>query len=1103
MPDATATIANQVHSSVELATPSGNTRTIDFTVDQGTNMSVDISPNSKWIIFDLLGHIYRVPTEGGDAECLTQDSGPALNFHPRYSPDGEHIAFISDRGGAENLWIMRANGETLHNVNPDGDASYQQPAWAPDGKTIYVRRSEQVGFVSNSKIWAYPASGGQGEVIRKRREAGLPQPYVPRDIEFYAPSPSPDGATLYYTANFPVTDPLDAPDAANLYIQKLDLESGTITFLREQDNFAPDPEEGTVFGAEVPGSEESLGMVKRTPYGEGDFQAQISPDGRYIAYVRPVSGSGYNYRGHQYGPRNALFVHDFETGTERLIVEQMPIDLARTFALNWYGQPIIPHYAWAKDGGSIVFSEGGRIRRVDVKTGEIKTVPFKARVHRVLSEQVRGKIDIDDEAFPVHFMRWPSSSPDGLKLVFEAGGDLWVMDFADGVPQKLVANLDNALQKTPSWSPDGKWIAFATWDDGKKTGAVWKVSASGGDATPLAEEPGEYAYPVWSPDGTSIAVTGKDASVESEIGEVKSLRRDPWRIFTLPDSGGRLSRGDVILEGRRPQFDADGNLFAEVEAGLLARICSNGTTGRSAVSLKPASNTEYGMNLLDSAMPSLSPDRQRVAYVLEEKVYVAFLGVDAPVEVLVNGTQLSSQCIASKPGEQCLTSLHGGMYPRWKDATTVEYMNGWTHVVYDALTGKVTKTPIELNIRRSVVKGRIALTGAKLVTFNGDNIVESGDIIVEGRRIVCVGTCDTSDADRVIDVRGKVIAPGLIDTHGHHGHNRAAQPVTLAYGVTTTTEVFDENGNASVMGQLLDNGKVLGPRYFTTGSAPHDVHEEAQAVHTLDEARAVVNRRLHWGASYIKIYQFASRWKRQLLNNAARERGITVTGGHDGLYRFVGYAIDGMPGWEHKIAESPVYRDVTEFMGRAKMNNSFTSVSSGHARASRHYYRSRHDLLTDEKYGRFVPRFDIRRAMNQSALVNEGAVPEKSEFSFPMIAAGEADIVRAGGYVTIGEHGEQAGIGDHWEIWDLAEAMTPLEALRAATLHGARWLGIDHETGSLEVGKLADMVVFNSDPLEDIHNSSDLAYVMKAGVLYHAETLDEIWPEERPCSTTP
>jgi imidazolonepropionase-like amidohydrolase len=115
--------------------------------------------------------------------------------------------------------------------------------------------------------------------------------------------------------------------------------------------------------------------------------------------------------------------------------------------------------------------------------------------------------------------------------------------------------------------------------------------------------------------------------------------------------------------------------------------------------------------------------------------------------------------------------------------------------------------------------------------------------------------------------------------------------------------------------------------------------------------------------------------------------------------------------------------------------------------------------------------------------------------SFPILAEGVADIVRAGGYVAIGEHGEQIGYGSHWELWAYATGLTPLEALKIATYDGAYFIGADQEIGSLRVGKLADLVVLNSDPMADIKNSADIAMVMKGGRLYDAATLDEVWPE--------
>src|SRR5947209_12785114 len=134
----------------------GKTRNVSFTTDEGTWMSVDASPDGKWLLFDLLAHIYRVPAAGGEAECLTQASGAALNFHPRYSPDGKSIAFVSDRSGQNNLWIMNSDGSQPHAVFANKDVRVFEPAWTPDGEFVIVRRANVANRAGGGAgLWMY------------------------------------------------------------------------------------------------------------------------------------------------------------------------------------------------------------------------------------------------------------------------------------------------------------------------------------------------------------------------------------------------------------------------------------------------------------------------------------------------------------------------------------------------------------------------------------------------------------------------------------------------------------------------------------------------------------------------------------------------------------------------------------------------------------------------------------------------------------------------------------------------------------------------------------------------------------------------------------
>lgn len=204
----------------DVTQPRGELRTIDFTTREGTWMSVDVSPDGRWIVFDLLEHIYRIPTGGGQAESLTQNSGLAVNFHPRYSPDGEQIAFISDRGGQQNLWIMDSDGSSPRAVFEEDYVQASQPAWTPDGKYIVVRREtvRPDGGDDGEGLWMYHRDGGNGVELVGDDGDGSPA----------WPTISDDGRYLYY---YVVAGSGGEPLGGDLQLRRYDFESGEIVQL--------------------------------------------------------------------------------------------------------------------------------------------------------------------------------------------------------------------------------------------------------------------------------------------------------------------------------------------------------------------------------------------------------------------------------------------------------------------------------------------------------------------------------------------------------------------------------------------------------------------------------------------------------------------------------------------------------------------------------------------------------------------------------------------------------------------------------------------------------------------------------------------------------
>ncbi|MGH7506685.1 MAG: hypothetical protein ACRELX_13585, partial [Longimicrobiales bacterium] len=463
----------------------GETREIEFTTSEATWPSVDVSPDGTWLVFDMLGHVYRMPASGGTAQSLTQSSGVAINVHPRISPDGRHIAFISDRGGQNNLWIMNADGSEPRAVFTDADSRAVTPAWTPDGQYIVVRR-QSVGGGGNgnstSGLWMYHRDGGDGVRLVEGGAARWP-------------SVSPDGRFLFFAVSDGGNDAL----RGHYQVRRLDIRSGDIVEITT----------GNADGA----------ASSRLSSG-GAFAPEISPDGRWLAFARQIPDGTVSWKGHSFGPRTALWLRDLETGAERVVMD--PISIAVESGSKTLR--MLPGYAWTEDSRSIYIAEGGGISRLDVAAGTVTPIGFEARVQRTISEQAYSPFRIEDGPFEAKFLRWHTGSPDGGRVAFQAIGRIWLSELPTGTPRRLTPpSFSPAQEFAPAWSPDGQWIAFTTWDD-TLGGHVWKVPVSGGEPVRLTTDAGEYVHPAWSADGTELVLArGAGATARG-----RTLTHNPW-----------------------------------------------------------------------------------------------------------------------------------------------------------------------------------------------------------------------------------------------------------------------------------------------------------------------------------------------------------------------------------------------------------------------------------------------------------------------------------------------------------------------------------------------------------------------------------------------
>jgi hypothetical protein len=668
--------------------------------------------------------------------------------------------------------------------------------------------------------------------------------------------------------------------------------------------------------------------------------------------------------------------------------------------------------------------------------------------------------------------------------VFEAVGRLWLKPLPSGAVRRLTNDTTAAVELTPAWSPDGASVVFATWSD-ETGGHLWLVPAAGGSAHRLTRQAGRFLFPSGTPDGASILATRWAPAITLVPGSPAPA----WETVRLASTGGD---GEVI--GRRGPFrrtppDPRGRVYAL--DGTRLRVQRHAVNA----AIDPAVLTP------GDALVVPSPDGRWVAVQRLQDVYLAPMPSG-----LGNADSGTAEIEGGEAGFRRL-STEGGTYPRWRNTTTVEFVGANRYFAHRADRGTTDTVAIEFTVPRDPPRGTVALTGARIVTLDRKRVIESGTVLVTGSRITCVGRCDARAANRVVDVRGKTIVPGWVDVHAHHlsaepdgiiPPHRAPSARYLAWGVTTVHDPAATVDHSYAIGELIEAGRITGPRTFSTGIViTCSEFDDLRDIVTYQDAREHVTRAVSQGAISIKDYKQCTRSQRQMLIEASRKLGVTITSeGSDPLY-LLGLIMTGSTGWEHPIQYHPLYSDLARFMGMAGAHYSPQLILSDYPHGSvLEYWMGREDLWRNPKVMRWTPWQEVA---TRRTFVNK----PWEEYIFPIVAQGAAAIRRAGGYLAVGDHGEQAGLGSHWEVWSYASALPPMDALEVASQGGAHFLGLEAEIGSITPGKLADLVVLNRNPLDNIRFTTDIAFVMKGGKLYRGETLDEVWPRRRPYGVRP
>jgi hypothetical protein len=382
-------------------------------------------------------------------------------------------------------------------------------------------------------------------------------------------------------------------------------------------------------------------------------------------------------------------------------------------------------------------------------------------------------------------------------------------------------------------------------------------------------------------------------------------------------------------------------------------------------------------------------------------------------------------------------------------------------------------------------------------------VIENGAIVIEGDRIVAVG-----QTGAITHARRRPAHRHEREDHHPGAHRRARPRGRRERGDPGADElaaagepgvrgdgVHDPSNNTETIFsniELVRSGLKLGPRLFSTGTILYGAEANFKAiVRDYEDAAAHLRRMKAVGAFSVKSYNQRRRDARQWIVEAARDlEMMVVPEGGSLFYNNMSMVLDGHTGVEHSLPVPNVYRDVTEIWGASSTGYTPTMVVGYGGLSGEFYWYERTNVWEDDRLLAFTPRGQVD-ARSRRRIMAAG----DDDFNHVLIARGVKEIMDAGGLVHLGAHGQMQGIGAHWELWMFEHGgMSELEALAAGTIMGAQYLGLDRDIGSLEPGKLADLVVLNSNPLDDLLNTADIDQVMLGGQLYDAMTLQRVAP---------
>ena len=1019
-------------------------------------MNVDVSPDGEAIVFDLLGDLYLIPSGGGAAVPLTM--GTAWDKGPRFSPDGDHVYFVSDREGYKNLWRVSLDDKSVEQITRLDRNILGTVTWSQDHSLLTAGIAGR-DFSTSSEVLLNaidPSSGVAVSIERwtgpsfRRGSSGAIERLRSRKSIF-----SGTGGGAEDSVFFSEAESREMPGGdfrRRSWIYRVDPETQTREYLTHED-------------AEY-----------------SDFKPQLSHDGRRLVYLRQ-----YDDR------RTELRVLDRESGQDQVITTLDNVDDILSSLVDVY----YPNYAFTPNDEALVYWHAGKIWRVGLDDGIAEVIPFTVQVERDVAPRAEPPPQTIRAVEEANTIRWPSLSLDGKTMAFAAAGYVWVMDTASGDTRRLTSADEFAFM--PAVSPDGSSVAYiaypsdqvpSSWLDygigqWKAFGRLMVADTNVRTYREVLSEPDtKFALPRWSGDGTKIAVLRR-----ATVG-TREERTVGW---TNASGGGFNAVND--LPDQFPDwvgFDRAG------EHLLFSYRISRGKPVVAMANLAGEGFRILAIGASDVDWMHPSPDLTQL--VLTRRDRTLWL---TPFAVEPEPKAVSTFALEVSP-----LSKNGGFFVDWYDDQRLSYGFGQWVFDYDMATQRLQSRHVRVPITRPVPGAPLAFTGARIITLadgsEAERIMDNGVLIIDRGRITAVGQAGgvtIPDDAVVIDVTGKTIVPGFIDSHYHAAMGSYQSPsqywnetTAIEYGVTTAWHpnagrLFDL---AAAHVDLHTAGRVVGPRWSYTSSGAGHPH-----LLLLNENAALANaeRQKGLGATVVKEYSVPTRAQQRWISNAVRYHNLGVVSHIDQFEGTMTRAIDGYTGADHQFFSVPFFEDMhqllakTGFIWTPNINTTYGS------------------LTTLIPFGMQPARAYLCRAAQRGQArgeLGELNLPpdcENVDANLPLsfedhrlgrMAKQAAEAVSRG--VKMGVSGHDApAFNLHISMWAHWRGGMPAEdVLRSASLVNAEKLGLQHEIGSLEVGKVADFVVLDANPLDNMLNTMSVEYTVQFGRIYDADSAAQI-----------